>query len=584
MDQIRIAAFGDAVTAGTSAKLDVFHDCFQYGTTTVNKVRESQTWRSIAARILTDWVEDDVEMINAGISGDTAEKGLARMERDVLSQSPDYVLVMFGAEDALSGVEPAAFRENLEKIVDGITTRNARPVLMTPTPISERMTASGCTLSELRHRQERLSDLAQEVRKLADEKSLALIDLHRTFLDTRLAYDHLYEGWLPDGVAQSGMASFVAGELLPMLGVNNFPKPTLCDYRKVYSDAERPDTKHNGFTDMTYFQGEFYVTFRTGHSHSRLRSGLSGSKAIVLRSADGVTWVEDVVLQLKGVEIRDPKFLQVDNRLMLYTPSGRVPRPPSSEDVLTTYGFERLGPGRWSEPFECGHCFFWRPKKWRDQYIVGPYVWPEKDAAVKLLSSPDGRTWKIISTIGDVASGASEADLWTEGDQLTAFSRADPKEGDHSMLVSRFIEPENRWETVSSARIIQAPCVFKAGEMIMVSGRYCSQSDKRFRELQDDTRTFCRGTPEEAEKVDPARVEEYHHGLRTGVFVMDGTRPRLVMELLSAGDSSYTGAVQCGDETVISDYSMHEYYPEIKRPEDWRTPCDIYVSRIRFGG
>jgi lysophospholipase L1-like esterase len=584
MNKIRIAAFGDAVTMGTSAKLDVFHDCFQYGTTTVNLVRETQTWRSIAARILMDWVEDGVEMINAGVSGEPSQKGLARLERDVLSQSPDIVLVMFGAEDALSGVEPAAFRENLKKIVDGIAALNVRSILMTPTPISERMTATGCTLEELRRRQERLSALAQAVRSLAEEKSLPLIDLHRYSLDTRLAYDHLYQGWLPDGVAQTGMASFVAGELLSILGVNDFPKPVLCDYRKAYSDAERPDTKHNGFTDIAFFQGELYVTFRTGHSHSRLRSGLSGSKAIVLRSADGVTWVKEIVLQLKGAEIRDPKFLQVDNRLVLYTPSGRVPRPPSSEDVLTTYGFERLGPGRWSEPFECGHCFFWRPRKWQGRYIVAPYVWPERDAAVKLLSSPDGRTWKIISTICDVASGACEADLWIEGDQLTAFSRADPKEGDRYMLVSRFIEPENRWETVSSGRIIQAPCVFEAGEMIMVSGRYCSHSDKRFKELQDDTRTFCQGTPEEAAKVDPARVEEYHHGLRTGVFVMDGTRPRLAMELLSAGDSSYTGAVQYGDETVISDYSMYEYYPEIKRPEDWRTPCDIYVSRIRFGG
>ena len=27
---MRVVAFGDAVTVGTSAKLDVFHDCFQY--------------------------------------------------------------------------------------------------------------------------------------------------------------------------------------------------------------------------------------------------------------------------------------------------------------------------------------------------------------------------------------------------------------------------------------------------------------------------------------------------------------------------------------------------------------------------
>jgi lysophospholipase L1-like esterase len=170
MSEMKIVAFGDAVTVGRSAKLDVFHDCFQYGTTTVNQVRET--------------------------------KGLARMERDVLSQSPDTVLVTFGTEDALAHVESEAFRENLEKIVDGIAARNAKPVLMTPTPISERMTATGCTLEELRRRQKRLSALAQVVRKLAEEKSLLLIDLHRYFLDNRLAYDHLHEGWLPDGVAQ----------------------------------------------------------------------------------------------------------------------------------------------------------------------------------------------------------------------------------------------------------------------------------------------------------------------------------------------------------------------------------------------
>jgi hypothetical protein len=118
---------------------------------------------------------------------------------------------------------------------------------------------------------------------------------------------------------------------------------------------------------------------------------------------------------------------------------------------------------------------------------------------------------------------------------------------------------------------------------MMIAGRYCSQSDEGFRELRRDWNAFSSADEGDSVQVDTARVEAYHHGLRTGVFVMDGTRPRLVMELLSAGDSSYTGAVQYGDETLISDYSMHEYYPEIKRPGDWQTPCDIYVSRIRFG-
>ncbi len=64
---------------------------------------------------------------------------------------------------------------------------------------------------------------------------------------------------------------------------------------------------------------------------------------------------------------------------------------------------------------------------------------------------------------------------------------------------------------------------------------------------------------------------------------MDGTRPRLLMELLSAGDCSYTGVVEYGDEYLISDYSMHEYYQLIDRPGDWNTPSDIYMWKIRFG-
>jgi lysophospholipase L1-like esterase len=576
MSKTKIGAFGDAVTAGTSAKLDVFHDCFQNGTTTVNMVRETQTWCSIMARIMSDWIEDGVELINAGRSVDTSSKGLARMERDVLSNAPDYVLVQFGAEDALAGMEPAAFRANLEKIVSGIAARNANPILMTPTPISERMTASGWTLCEVRRRQDRLSALAQVVRMLADKKSLDLIDLHRYFLDTRLAYDHLFEGRLPDAVAQSGMASFIAGALLPLLGVKDFPTPILCDTRKVYSDPERPDVMHHAFTDLAFFKGEFFLTFRKGPGHGLpTASNVESEVIVVLRSRDGIVWSEEAVLKVEGLDNRDPKFLHADGRLRVYTFCCQI--PPDSPNTVT-YGFERVGPGKWSPPFRCAPGAFWRPKKWRGQYVVS-----NQDIPIKLLCSPDGRTWKEHSAICEAASGANETDLCVEGDQLTAFSRSDPKEGPHTMLVSRFIEPENRWETVSSGRIIQAPCVFKVGGRFFVSGRTCAYPHEEFTELGKEFGKFGRGEPG-AEEVDLEQVEKYHHGLRTGIFVMDGTRARQVAELLSAGDSSYTGVVQYGDETILSDYSMHEYYPEIRCPGDWNTPCDIYVSRIRFGG
>ncbi len=313
----------------------------------------------------------------------------------------------------------------------------------------------------------------------------------------------------------------------------------------------------------------------------------------MLRSADGITWVKDAELKVEGfVETRDPKFLHVGDRLMVYPICHNL---PSTGHEAQAHGFERIGPGKWSGPFECAPCVLWRPKKWRDQFVVAGCSWrwdgDKKDYMVSHYQSPDGRHWEKVSVILGYGTGGNETQLFVENDTLMAFSRNESSS--HEMYISTYVPSENRWETVSSGRLIHAPCVFKTGKRTMIMGRYCSQSDERFRELYADWSKFCKYVQQpdeegyktfpEAAGVDPARIEEYHHGLRTGVFVMDGTRPRLVMELLSAGDSSYTGVVRYGDEYVISDYSMHEYYPEIKRPGDWETPCDIYLSRIRFG-
>ncbi|MFH1007019.1 MAG: GDSL-type esterase/lipase family protein [Candidatus Latescibacterota bacterium] len=587
MNRIQMVVYGDSIAAGTSAKLDVFHNCFRHGTTVVNTVRETQTWRSIASRILTDWVGQEVSMAGAGVAGDTPTAGLARLEADVLSLVPDWVLVQFGTEEALAGGRVETFRDTLREIVAQISARGVRAVLTTPTPISERMTAHGITLTEVRRLQARLAERAHAVRRLAEELSIPLIDLHRYFLDTRLAYDHLDKGFLPDGVAQSAMASFVAGELLPMLGVRDFPKPVLCDYRNIHSDREHFDTQHNGFTDIAYFRGEFYVGFRAGIRHGM--SETSCGDTLVLRSQDGITWVQDAVLHAEGfMETRDPKFLVVGDRLMLYA---IVWRPGPSEIQpydFGTYGFERLDLGSWSEGFECvAEHIFWRPRAYGAGYVAPVYDWRTEDgrtfsSEVKLLQSVDGRTWTPHSTILPCEVGGNETDLWVGRKSLVAFSRAEAASR-FKMQISTYDASAHAWETVSSDRILHAPCVFEVGERVMVIGRYCSQSDRRFEELSDDWGVFTRSTDAETSGVDPARVEEYHHGLRTGIFMMDGTTPRLVMELLSAGDCSYTGAVQYGEEIVISDYSMHECYPAIRNVGDWETPCDIYVSRIRFG-
>lgn len=60
----------------------------------------------------------DVDVINAGVSGDTTAGGLARLDW-VLAENPDIVIVELGGNDGLRGIDPEETRRNL----DGILTR-----------------------------------------------------------------------------------------------------------------------------------------------------------------------------------------------------------------------------------------------------------------------------------------------------------------------------------------------------------------------------------------------------------------------------------------------------------------------------
>jgi acyl-CoA thioesterase I len=70
----------------------------------------------------------DVTIINAGVSGDTAAQGEARLDW-ALTDDVDAAIVELGANDALRGLPPAQAEAALTKIVDKLQKRNL-PVLL----------------------------------------------------------------------------------------------------------------------------------------------------------------------------------------------------------------------------------------------------------------------------------------------------------------------------------------------------------------------------------------------------------------------------------------------------------------------
>lgn len=76
------------------------------------------------------WMRDqgqNVRLINAGVSGDTSQGGLSRLDwalSDAPNNKPDLVIVELGGNDMLRGIDPARTRQNLATIIETLQSRD----------------------------------------------------------------------------------------------------------------------------------------------------------------------------------------------------------------------------------------------------------------------------------------------------------------------------------------------------------------------------------------------------------------------------------------------------------------------------
>lgn len=85
--------------------------------------------------VLEGWLRGrghDVDVINAGVSGDTTAGGAARIDW-TLADGPDALIVTLGGNDLLRGIDPATSRANLRRIVATATGAGV-PVLLVGMP------------------------------------------------------------------------------------------------------------------------------------------------------------------------------------------------------------------------------------------------------------------------------------------------------------------------------------------------------------------------------------------------------------------------------------------------------------------
>ena len=89
--------------------------------------------------LLTLYPHAQINIINAGVSGDRAEKALKRVDRDLLAFSPDLTVVCLGLNDSVKGEGYLpTYRACLKEILRKIKESGSEIILMTPQPICAR--------------------------------------------------------------------------------------------------------------------------------------------------------------------------------------------------------------------------------------------------------------------------------------------------------------------------------------------------------------------------------------------------------------------------------------------------------------
>ncbi|WP_248309714.1 arylesterase [Bosea sp. Tri-44] len=105
---LKLVALGDSLTAGYN-------------------LPGSAAFPTVLEKILRD-KGISVEIANAGVSGDTSQGGLERLDWSV-PDGTDGVILELGANDALRGIDPALTERSLDAIVTGLKARGI-PVLL----------------------------------------------------------------------------------------------------------------------------------------------------------------------------------------------------------------------------------------------------------------------------------------------------------------------------------------------------------------------------------------------------------------------------------------------------------------------
>ena len=308
------------------------------------------------------------------------------------------------------------------------------------------------------------------------------------------------------------------------------PGVRVSNVRRAFHNGE-----HNAFTDLVWFQGKIYLTFRScpdGHMVFP-----SSTIRVLVSENLGRDWREVHRFSVPRRDARDPHFLVFRDRLFVYTGTwycGDGPPKVREANQMLGYAAVTADGESWTGPHllegTYGH-YVWRAAHFGGRaYLCGRR---KKDFVETAVTSDEGRrlTESVMLESDDGLRFRTRAFFQEEFGNETAFQFA--SDGSVTAVartvrnaqLCRSAPPYTEWSRLDLGRYIGGPLLARWNGRYVVGGRHM--------------------TPEQ-----PAV---------TALYWLEGDSLEEFVRLPSGGDNSYPGLVETpSGKALVSWYSSHE--------------------------
>lgn len=152
----KLVLFGDSITAGCAEEL--FTPILQ----------------NLITKDLAIQNYEEINIVNAGMPGDTTQDAMKRLEKEVISEQADIVTIFFGANDTnIDRLVPLEkYAENIETMISKIGKEKV--ILLTPPYVD-------CARKPTRDN-DRIRQYAKRITEIGEKYQIPVIDLYKAMV------------------------------------------------------------------------------------------------------------------------------------------------------------------------------------------------------------------------------------------------------------------------------------------------------------------------------------------------------------------------------------------------------------------